>query len=97
MPRKEKGKAKHKPMPAPPREPWEINAQIVRDVAEAIERVINELPEGGSIDRVWQTIETFKVDRVLFDRALWVLKTQRRVRRIKDRLYPAEPARRRSK
>ena len=92
MPRKDKAK-KAKPMPAPAREAWQVEAQIVRDVAEAIERIIRDMPKGGSLELAWQAMEACKVDRDLFDRAIWVLRTQGRVRVIKDRLYP--PARER--
>ena len=73
------------------REAWEVEAQITRNVAEAVERVVRDFPKGGDLDLIWRTVEAFKVDREIFDRAIWVLTTQGRARRIKDRLYP--PAR----
>ena len=73
-------------------EAWEVEAQATRNVAEAIERVIRELPKGGSIELLWEAMDACKIDRAIFDRAVWVLTTQGRARKIKDRLYP--PARR---
>ena len=73
------------------RESWQDKAQTARHVAEAIERVIRPLPEGGALDLIWQAMEASGISREVFDRAIEVLTTQGRMRKIKDRLYP--PAR----
>jgi hypothetical protein len=72
------------------REAWEIEAQTSKNVQAAIERTLLALPKGGSasLALLWQAMETCKVPRAIFDRAVWVLTTQGRVRKIKDRLYP---------
>lgn len=71
------------------REPDEIEAQASRNIQTAIERYLYGLPKGESIDELWFKLSSVKgVSRQAFDSALRVLKTQERVRRIKDRLYP---------
>jgi hypothetical protein len=68
--------------------PPHIRAQIIRNVAEGIERSIAGLHEGGHVeDQLWPAVKSVGVRRADFDEAVETLISQRRVRRSYDRIY----------
>lgn len=69
---------------------WQVEAQTVRNVAEAIERVLAEVGHRGASEAaLWTAIESCGVTREVFDAALRVLVTRRVVRRTREAVFPA--------
>jgi hypothetical protein len=62
-------------------------AQAVRNVAEAIERVLRDAPNPAVEASLWAALEPLGVTRAVFDRALWVLEVRRVVRRAGGRVF----------
>lgn len=65
---------------------WQDEAQTVRNVAEAIERVLREAPQGGRIATLRSALARCGVSDKHFDHAVEVLVIQRRVRKSRGRL-----------
>ena len=61
-------------------------AQTVRHVAEALERVLRDTPDGGRIVTLRTAITGCGVSREAFDQAVEVLVIQQRVKRAGNRL-----------
>ena len=61
-------------------------AQTVRHVAEALERVLRDAPEGGEIGTLRTALAGCGVSDEAFDRAVEVLVVQRKLRRARGRL-----------
>jgi hypothetical protein len=68
---------------------WQAEAQAVRNVAEAIRRVLAGLPpgQGSGEAALWAAIESCGVTRSTFDAALRTLETGRVVRRAGWRVF----------
>ena len=66
---------------------WQAEAQAVRNVAEAIERVLRDAPAGASEARLWGAVGSCGVSRAVFVRALQTLETRRVVRRTRERVF----------
>lgn len=62
-------------------------AQAIRNVAEAIERVLRDAPEGFRLTLIWDTLQATGVSFEVYDAAVSVLLTQRRARVEGDRLF----------
>jgi hypothetical protein len=71
-----------------PRPDWQVEAQTVRNVAEALERVLRDhAPAGPSEAILWASLGPLGVARASFDRALAVLETRQVVRRERGRVF----------
>ena len=67
---------------------WQVEAQTVRNLAEAIERVLAGVSHrGASESALWGAIQSCGVERSAFDHALQALVTRRVVRRTRARVF----------
>jgi hypothetical protein len=66
---------------------WQVEAQTVRNVAEAIERVLRDAPVVVPEASLWAALGPLGVTRAAFDRALETLETRRVVRRAGGRVF----------
>lgn len=66
---------------------WQVEAQAVRNVVEAIERVLRDAPNPAEEASLWAALGPLGVTRAHFDDALRVLEIGRYVRRVEGMVY----------
>lgn len=70
------------------REQWQTDAQNTRRVADNIVAALRGQDEGAQIEwQLWPACNSAGISREVFDRAIFVLLTSKRVEQSYDRIY----------